>query len=337
MARELYQHEPAFRQALDRCAGVRDPRTGCPLFRLPLEPGGVLDGPRERLLSLFALQTALAQMWQAWGVEPDLLLGHGPGHYAAACVAGVFSPEHGMLLLARRADLLGQQTADALTALFASREEVEEVLAQWPSLTLAADNGTHQVIRGPADEVAAVEHEFRRRGLPARRVGETPTWPCDALDAFEASAGAIAFGPAVKPLVCGLTGKLLSGRPVLDAAYWRRHACAPVEWCRGVRSLAEAGCGALLEIGPDPALLGLAACCWPESATPPALIPSLRRGVPDTAAVGEALARLYVSGVSPDFASIHRPGSAGKLALPTYPFQRQRYWVETVSMRAQST
>jgi acyl transferase domain-containing protein len=129
--------------------------------------------------------------------------------------------------------------------------------------------------------------------------------------------------------VCGVRGELFPPERVLDAAYWRRQACAPVEWARGVRTLAEAGCTVLLEIGPSPALLGLAASCWPESAALPTLVASLRRGIPDTAAVRQALARLYVSGVCPDFAAVHRPWTHEKLALPTYPFQRQRFWVET--------
>jgi acyl transferase domain-containing protein len=191
MAWELYQGEPAFRKTLDRCAEVTDSGTGRPLTRLPLDPGRALEAPRERQLAMFAVQVALAGMWQEWGVEPDFLLGHGPGQYAAACVAGVFSIEEGLQLLARRADLLGQQpTHEILEALFAPREQVEESLRGRPSPALAAGDlppplppttaptRSYAVPPPPWRRwvITSVRGDWRRSAWERRRPGSPQPW-----------------------------------------------------------------------------------------------------------------------------------------------------------------
>src|SRR5262249_45702180 len=148
-----------------------------------------------------------------------------------------------------------------------------------------------------------------------------------ALDELETTAGTVNYQPAALPLVSNVTGQVLAPGEVLDGAYWRRQARAPVQFARGVQTLAELGCTGLLEVGPQPVLTSLAAACWPGE-RPPGLVASLQRGVADERQLCQALAQLYVQGVTPDFATFDRPWRRRKLVLPTYPFQRQRYWVD---------
>ena len=268
MGRELYQTQPGFREVLDQCADMLAGQLERPLREAIFEDGDLLDKTTYAQPALFALEMALARLWQSWGIEPDVVLGHGVGQYAAACVAGTLRLEDGLQLVAKRAELMD-------------------------------------------------------RLPPGGAMVANPSWMSSRrlLRRF-------AFQPAERTLISNLTGQPLADGEVLDAAYWRRHAREPVQFDASIAALAESGIAVLLEIGPQPILLGMAAHVWPQPAAL-ALVPSLRAGKGDMQQMVEALAALYVRGVAPDFEAFDRPWSRQKLSLPTYPFQRQRYWVET--------
>src|SRR5262249_21547523 len=152
-----------------------------------------------------------------------------------------------------------------------------------------------------------------------------------ALDEFESYAKRFEFAVPTLPLVCNRTGAVLTAETPLDAQYWRRHSRQPVQFAESVRTVAALGCSVLMEIGPQPGLTGAAVQVWPESSVTPHAVVSLRKGTDARRQMAEALAAAYVSGHRPAFAALHhRPHRA--LELPTYPFQRRRFWPKTSSI-----
>ncbi|ORW51286.1 polyketide synthase [Mycobacterium paraense] len=335
MARELFETEPVFAETLTQCAAVVADRLEKPLLDVIFDTDGP-DGGEETLRqtayaqpALFAVEMGLARLWQSWGFEPSVVLGHSVGQYAAACVAGVFSLEDGMLLMAERGRLFGSLPAGGrMVAVFAAAERVESLTDEFPSLSVAAYNGANTVLSGPAHDL-----EQAVAGLTADSVR------CDWLDTshafhsalldpilddFEAYANRFEFGSPQRMLVCNRTGAALGRSVKLDGAYWRRHARQPVEFAKSVRTLADLGCKVLLEIGPQPVLTAAALRAWPDTVAAPRAIASLRRNTADRRQITEALADAYVLGHLPDFAVVSGP--ARKLDLPTYPFQHREYW-----------
>ena len=173
--------------------------------------------------------------------------------------------------------------------------------------------------------------EFRARGIRCDRLKTSHAFHSSlmepALEPLEALAGTMEMHPARRTLISNLTGRPLASGQLLDAAYWRRHAREPVQFARSLQSLAEQNVEVLVELGPQPVLLGMAAAAWPQDTSPPAMARTLRRGADDHRQLAETLGQLYVHGVTADFAAVHAQRPGRKLSLPTYPFQRQRYWL----------
>lgn len=335
MARELYDTEPVFAETLDRCAAAVADMLEKPLLDVIFD----LDSPdaEENLRqtayaqpALFALEMGLAQLWQSWGMEPDVVLGHSVGQYAAACVAGVFSLTDGAQLMAERGRLFGSLPAGGrMVAVFTDAQRVEGITDEFPTLSVAAYNGANTVLSGPAEDL-----EKAVAGLTAENIR------CDwletshafhsalldpILDEFEAYANRFTFNAPQRILIDNRTGAALGRSVKMDGAYWRRHARQPVEFAKSVRTLAELNCKALLEIGPRPILTATALSAWPDPATTPRVIASLRRNIADHRQISEALADAYVMGHRPEFDALRRP-HARKLDLPTYPFEHRQYW-----------
>jgi thioester reductase-like protein len=336
MGRALYETQPVVRQTLDACDAVLRDVLERPLLE-------VLFGDEARLAhtsyaqpALFALEMALARLWQAWGLEPDVLVGHSVGQYTAACVAGVFSLEDGLRLLAERGRLFGAlPPGGRMAALFADARQVDERVAQTPDVSVAAYNGAHTVVSGPGPAVEAVAAPFQAQGIRCEWLDTSHAFHSvlldPALDAFEHAAAQVAVQPPARTLICNRTGKVLTGQAVLDARYWRKHARQPVQFAESVQTLSHLGCTVLLELGPQPILSATALRAWPEAREAPRAIASLRREVPDTRQILEALAQLYVAGSRPDFRALAGPHRT--VDLPTYPFQRRRFWPRTDGLR----
>ena len=334
MGRDLFETQPVFRQVLDQChEGLRD-HMDRPLLDVMFgDDDAVLGQTRYAQPALFALEMALARLWQSWGLEPDVLAGHSVGQYAAACVAGVFTLEDGLRLLARRGELFGALPAGGrMAAVFIDAADTDRRLAAYPQLSVAAYNGAHTVVSGPGEAVDAFVAACQAKGARCEPLDTSHAFHSalldPALDAFETAARAVACQPAGRTLICNRTGKVLTGQAVLDAAYWRRHARQPVQFAESVRTLHQLGCKVLLEIGPQPVLSSTALRAWPDDQNLPRAIASLRREGSDTRQIIEALAQLYVAGSRPDFRAFDAPFKRRRLDLPKYPFQRRHFWFE---------
>ncbi len=337
MGQLLYQTQPVFRAALERCDEILRAYLDRPLLTI-LYPDASEDGLIHQTNytqpALFALEYALAQLWLSWGVQPAAVLGHSVGEYVAACVAGVFSLEDGLRLIAKRGQLMQSLPASGMmAAVMADAETVAQVIASWgDEVAIATLNGPHNtVIAGLREDVEPRLEEFAHRQIAVTPLAVSHAFHSSQmepiLNVFEHVAHQIAFQTPRIPLVTNLTGTYLAPGETLDATYWRRHARQPVRFAEGMVALHEQGYTHFLEIGPHPVLSRLGPQCLP-AARDGCWLPSLRRQRDDWAVLGQSLQKLYLDGVLINWQGFDQPYPRHKLALPTYPFQRQRYWVD---------
>ncbi|MBX9638742.1 MAG: type I polyketide synthase, partial [Mycobacteriaceae bacterium] len=334
MARELFDTEPVFAETVQRCADAIDAMLPRPLlevlFAADRETGQTLRHTSFAQPALFAIEMGLARLWQSWGIEPDVVLGHSVGQYAAACVAGVFGLEDGARLMAERGRLFGSlPEGGRMVAVFADARHVEDVANQFPQVSVGAYNGPNTVLSGPGTDLEQIVATFNEEGIRCTWLDTSHAFHSvlldPVLDEFEAYASRLKFEVATLPLVCNRTGTVLTAETPLNGQYWRRHSRQPVQFADSVRRVAALGCTVLMEIGPQPILTAAAVQVWPEHSAPPRAIVSLRKGVDARRQISEALAAAYVAGHRPDFGARHRrPGR--RLELPTYPFQRRHFW-----------
>ncbi len=343
MGRDLYETCPVFRETLDRCDELLRPYLPERLlavlypdkFGLAVEEASsLIDETLYTQPALFAIEYALATLWQSWGIEPDYLLGHSVGEYVAACVAGVFSLEDGLKLIAHRARLMAELPRDGMMAvIFTGVEEVRRAIDGLEGeVAIAAVNGPENtVLSGRASVVKRLIEDFQARGFGVHPLAVSHAFHSPLMDPilepFEAIAREVPFQPPSIPLFSNLTGKLFDSIP--DARYWREHIRSPVLFAQEILNLAEERPDIWLEIGPAPVLLGMARRClshWRGVSGP-----SLRKGHNDWEVLLGTVAELYVAGAQIDWQAFDRVWPRRRLRLPTYPFDRSRYWFEAKS------
>jgi acyl transferase domain-containing protein len=333
MGRKLYEQQPTFRASLERCADLLQPFLPRPLQEvLFTESGGLLNETAYTQPALFALEYALAELWQSWGVVPDAVLGHSVGEYVAACLAGVFSLEEGLELIAERARLMQALPPDGtMAAVFAPEERVAPLLAGHEAdVSLAALNGpSNTVISGRREAIEAMLRACQAEGLKAKALAVSHAFHSPLLEPmlaeFEVRAARVDAQVPQLPLVANLTGRVFGPNEKPTAEYWRRHARQPVRFADGMATLVGLGCEVFLEVGPHPTLLALGQTCLPPGGH--AWLPSLRQGQDDWRVLLEAVANLYVRGREIDWRGLDRDYPCRPVALPTYPFERQRHWL----------
>nr|VFK24457.1 MAG: malonyl CoA-acyl carrier protein transacylase [Candidatus Kentron sp. MB] len=343
MGRQLYETQPVFREALGRCDAILRPYLDIPLLTLlylDLEDGDDADrlnNTQYTQPALFSLEYALAMLWQSWGVTPDAVMGHSVGEYAAACVAGVFSLEDGLKLIAARGRLMQTlcERGDML-ALPMEEEKALEIIAPFArEVSLAAINGPNSVVISGAREAMETisarlaEERIKAKPLVVSHAFHSPMMEA-MLDAFEEVAQSVTYTRPRIPLCSNVTGEIVTDE-VTNPDYWIRHVRQPVRFANGVQTLHEQGFETFLEIGPKPTLLGMARRCLPDDVQG-TWLPSLREGKEDWQSLLQSLGEWYVRGGTPDWVAFDRVPDNGpprrKVKLPTYPFQRQRYWIE---------
>ncbi|MEQ9237392.1 MAG: thioester reductase domain-containing protein [Coleofasciculus sp. E2-BRE-01] len=333
MGRQLYETQPIFRQALDRCDEILRSYLEQPLLSvLYPEPGtsSPLDETGYTQPALFALEYALFQLWQSWGIEPAVVMGHSVGEYVAACVAGVFSLEDGLKLIAERARLMQALPHDGeMVAVFASEAQVAAAIQPYAQdVSIAAINGPQNiVISGKCEAIKAAiatlkADEIKTKRLTVSHAFHSPLME-PMLTAFERVAKLISYScPKIK-LISNVTGELATTE-VTNPEYWCRHVRQTVRFAAGMETLYQQGYEVFLEIGARPTLLGMGRYCLPEGVG--VFLPSLYPGREDWQQLLQSLAALYVRGVAVDWSAFDRDYSRRRRQLPTYPFQRQRYW-----------
>jgi acyl transferase domain-containing protein/SAM-dependent methyltransferase len=327
MGRQLYASEPVFRAALADCAAA---------LGTPLAPAveavlhgreAALDRTADAQPALFALEYALAAVWRAWGIEPAYVVGHSVGEFAAACVAGVLDLPTAIRLVATRGRLMQEQAAAGeMAAVFAPAERVAAAVATRPGMvSVAALNGpAHVVISGTPAAVAEVVAELEAEGIRVRRLsgGQAFHSPLmePVLDELERAAALASSQAPRVAWVSTLTGALVTD-PV-GPGYWRLQARQAVRYEDAVRTLRGLGCEAHVEVGPGVTLTALGTRGGGEALW----VASLRAGRDERRQMLESAAALYTRGAELDWRQADGGERRRRVTLPTYPFQRERYW-----------
>ena len=339
MGRALYEQFPVFRASMDACDAALRGHMDRGLLELVHAPADARAPVEETLYAqplTFAIEVSLATLWRSWGIEPEALLGHSLGEYAAACVAGALSLEDGLRLVAARGRLTHELPAHGgMAAVFAPLATVEAVVAAGGGgLTVAAHNGPeHFVFSGPREGVEAAVAALQAQGVRAKplRVPHAAHSALiePALAGLQDALRAVRFAAPSITLVSNLTGQPVAPHELSDPVYWLRHMREPVRFAQAMQVLLQQGITHFVEVGPHPVLLGMGAEC--AAGAPAQWLPSLHRERPDGIDLWESLQRLYVDGAEVDWAAFHAGGPGRRVPAPSYPFRATRHWMDVVN------
>ena len=364
MARGLYEAEPVFRAEVDRCAEILRPHLGLDVREVifPGEapsdapaPAGfdlkrmlgrdeAVDPSAERLNhtalaqpAVFVVDYALAKLWMSFGIVPSAVIGHSLGEYAAACIAGILSLEDALALVADRARIIAELPGGAMLAVSLDPDAVRPHLpADVAVATVNAPGLT--VVAGPEDSIEAVRARLEADGRTARRLPTTHAFHSPMMEgAAERLAERVArtrLHPPKIPMVSNVTGTWITDAEATDPGYWTRHLLGTVRFAEGISELLKVPGRVLVEVGPGQTLSTFARQRPADADAPAAVVPSLRYAYdrkPDPQFLLEALGRLWAAGVMPDWKAFRGGERRRRVRLPTYPWERQRYWIEAPS------
>ncbi|MFF4352913.1 alpha/beta fold hydrolase [Streptomyces sp. NPDC001530] len=336
MGRELSEAFPAFSAAVDGLCERFDAHLERPLRSVlwGADDGALLDRTDFAQAALFVYEVALFRLLESWGVRPDFLAGHSVGELAAAHVAGVLSEPDAVELVAARGRLMRRlPEGGAMVALDATEAEVSSELTE--RVAIAAVNGPRAVVvSGEQGPTLAVAERFAVRGRRIARLRVSHAFHSPLMEPMLAEFGRVAaeltYGAPRIPVVSGLTGRPATGDELRSAAYWVRHAREAVRFGDAVQWLAREGrVTAFAEIGPDAQLTPQAMTGLAEAGTDLMFTAAARRGTtePEPRTLFTALGQLHVHGLPVDWRRVYADSGARRVDLPTYPFQRQRYWL----------
>jgi amino acid adenylation domain-containing protein len=339
MGREIYDTEPIFRAAVDRCAEILRPLLNADLRTLLYPSENASDADRRRVTdtiiaqpAIFAIEYSLAQLWISWGIRPQAMLGHSIGEYVAACIAGVFSLEEALALVAERGRMMQGIPAGGMLSVMLPEVELRSRLGG--NLSLAAVNAPSLcVVGGPFDALEMLEQDLNREGVACRRLATSHAFHSSMMDPliepFTKRIAQVRLNPPRIPYVSGVTGTWITEEEAIDPSYWGRHFRQPVQFSLGAMELRKNPSNILLEVGPGNVLNVLAR----EHSSPfdAVIVSSLSDGYAgegDAVNLMAALGSLWLAGVQPDWRAVHRNERRQRVSLPTYPFERKRYWLE---------
>ena len=340
MGRELYRSAPVFREQVDRCAELLSPRLGVDL-RAVLYPAkeGIEESARQltqtRLTqpALFVIEYALARLWESWGIHPTAMIGHSLGEYVAACLAGVFTLEEGLRLVALRGHLMQGMPVGAMLSVPLAENEIRPMLDR--SLALAAVNSARScVISGPVEAIEQFERLLAGRGIEGRRLHTSHAFHSAMMDpiveTFRREVARTPLQAPTMPFISNVTGAWITDEEATDPGYWASHLRQGVRFADGVGVLLENPHALLLEVGPGHVLSSLAKL-HPACNRERVVVSSMRHPQDpqtDWSCLLQSVGKLWLAGARIDWPAFHAPEKRLRLPLPTYPFERRRYWVE---------
>jgi len=337
MGEELYRTEPAYRAAMDECLATLEAPIASALARLILSrdiaPAGSeeLERPSLSLASLFTTAYSMARLLESWGIEPEAMIGHSMGEYVAACLSGVLSLRDALSLLALRGRIFEAMPPGAMLTVPLPEAETRALLGS--DLSLAAVNAPALcVVSGPIAAIERLQQTLSDRELECSRVRIAVAAHSAMLDPFlrefEGLLRTVRLNPPRAPFMSNLTGTWIRPEDATDPMYWVRHLREAVRFGDGITEVLRGGERVLLEVGPGRTLTSLARQQPNMTAT---AVPTLRHpqeSVSDTAFLLQTLGRLWADGIRVDFLRFYEREQRRRVALPTYPFERQRYWIE---------
>ncbi|MCX8231780.1 MAG: type I polyketide synthase, partial [Alphaproteobacteria bacterium] len=343
MGERLYTAEPVFRQALDHCEsifqGLRQTSLRSVIFKSKGNHADLenLDETGWTQPALFALEYALARLWQHWGIMPAAVVGHSVGEFVAATVAGVFSVEDGLRLVEARGRLMqALPTGGSMLSVFASEDVALRECANIDGVGLAAINANDEIVlSGPGNALKTIATALGKKGVNSRSLTVSHAFHSPlmepALEPFGEVLATVDFSTPHTSIVSNVTGQI-AGDEIATPEYWLRHIVAPVRFRDGLQTLASMDISLYLEIGPHPVLTSLGMRNNVRSDA--VWLGSMRRGADESKQMLEALRCLYEAGVTPNWAALHNNPGVSRVALPTYPFHKNRYWVDAPATKS---
>ncbi|MBF0288094.1 MAG: type I polyketide synthase [SAR324 cluster bacterium] len=339
MGRQLYETQSTFRQTMDQCDKILKPYLEKSLLEVlyPESQSSTqhfdLDETAYTQPALFALEYALFELWKSWGIKPTAVMGHSVGEYVAACAAGVFSLEDGLKLIAERGRLMQSLPRDGgMAAVLAEESLVLGIIEPYSKkVSIAGVNGPNNVvISGDRQTVEQLCSEFEKKQIETKPLNVSHAFHSPLMDPilseFEKAAQHISYSLPRLRLISNLTGSLIS-EEVTTPKYWVQHIRQPVRFTAGIEELHQQGYKVFVEVGPKPVLLGMARYCLSESDE--VWLPSLREGL-DWQQILYSLGELSSRGALVNWLEFEKDYSRKRIHIPTYAFQRQRYWFEDV-------
>ncbi|KUL64015.1 type I polyketide synthase [Streptomyces sp. NRRL S-1521] len=348
MGRELYasaERHPAFARAFDETCALLDPRLPLPLrdvmFAAPdAEEGALLETARFAQPALFALETALFRLLADWGVHPELVAGHSLGEVTAAHAAGVLSLGDACALVAARGRLMDAlPPGGAMASLAAGADEVADHLARaGRAVEIAAVNGPLAVVvSGDEAAVAQTVADFRERGRPATPLQVSHAFHSARMEPmladFAETVRGLAFAAPRLPLVTAVAGRAATDEELRSPDFWVDHVRRPVRFADTVTRLRDRGAAHYVEVGPGGVLTGLVRDCLAERSPASLVLPTLRRARPEADALVDTVAALHSHGTPVDWKAVFAGRDPRRVPLPTYAFERRRYWLEAPARR----
>ena len=340
MGRGLFETEPVFRETIDHCAHLLEPALGLDLRKALYPSTGdgetaatALQQTRITQPALFATEYALGRLWMEWGVRPDAMIGHSLGEIVAACLAGVFSLEDALRLVTARAELMQSMAPGAMLMVRLAEPELTPLLGD--NLSLAAVNGPQMcVVSGPTADVKALEQTLEKQNIVCSRLRTSHAFHSammdPILDQFVDRIARIAFKKPLLRYFSNLTGAWISDSEATNPEYWAKQLRHTVRfWDSLQMAITEPG-AALIEVGPGRTL----ATAVRESSPKTVVLGSLRHPnetETDTAFLLKSAGRLWVISHSDRPRPVYSGEIRSRAPLPTYPFERRRYWVDAVT------
>jgi phthiocerol/phenolphthiocerol synthesis type-I polyketide synthase E len=340
MGRELYNEEPAFRYEIDSCADLLKPRLGLDLRTL-LFPALEAEKHTEETLrntqfaqpAIFAISYALAKLWMSLGIYPAASLGHSIGEFVSACIAEVLSLEDALQAVAARGHLMASMPAGSMLAVMAAAQRVEPLLPS--SVSIAAINSPLAcVASGPTEDISVLEKRLAEQGMSSTPLHTSHAFHSEmmqgALAPFIDIMRSISLSPPQLPYISNITGEWITDEQATDPAYWGQHLRAPVQFHKGLATIHDQLPGIFLEVGPGCNLTTLARSLFGDVATSciqSSLPHASARGAGEVKTMLRTCAELWLAGAPIDWSRRYQGERRIKRVLPTYPFERRRYWI----------
>lgn len=339
MGKELYQIEPKFREEVDHCCLLLEPYLGLDLRSVIYPTESEKQAAAEQLKqthlaqpALFVIEYALAKLWMSWGILPQAMIGHSIGEYVAACLAGVMSVEDALALVAVRGQLMQKMPTGAMLSVSAPAAEIKDLLNE--NLALAASNAPSlSVVSGNYEAVDIIAEKLTAKGVECRRLHTSHAFHSQMmepmLEAFIAEVKKVKLNPPQIPFISNLTGTWITDKEAINPNYWAQHLRKTVQFSAGLSVLLQTTERILLEVGPGRTLCTLVKQHAQEAAGQ-VVLPSLRHPQEENSDVDlliKILGRLWLAGVKVNWSGFYNHEQRHRVPLPTYPFERQRYWI----------
>jgi acyl transferase domain-containing protein/acyl carrier protein len=336
MGKELYQNEPIFQEQVDLCCQLLQPHLGMDLRSLiypnELESKAAAEQLQRTAITqpvLFVVEYALAKLWMSWGISPSTMIGHSIGEYVAACLAGVFSLEDALALVAMRGRLMQQLPAGAMLSVSQSEAEIKTLLNE--NLSLAANNAPSLcVVSGTHEVVDAIHQQLTALGVESRRLHTSHAFHSammePIMEQFIKEVKKVKLNPPQISFISNVTGTWITAEQATDPNYWAKHLRQTVQFAAGISALQQEPNRILLEVGP-----GRSLCTLAKKHSDVIGLCSLRHPQEkqsDVAFLLTTLGKLWLYGVQVNWSGFYAHEHRHRIPLPTYPFERQRYWIQ---------